>query len=77
MKEKVAFKIHNLQSALNLVEALTLEKYTVQIKTVYKEYPREYQIDCYKVTVLEEDIKGVPLAEQPDFDWTVRDKEPL
>lgn len=73
MKEKVVFKIKDLQSALDLVKALTLEKYTIQIETVYKEYPREYQIDYHKVTVLEEDLD----CSKPEGDWTVRDKAPL
>lgn len=59
MKEKVVFKINNLQSALDLVSALTLERYVVQIETVYGEYPYENRILYHKVTVLE-DLKDTP-----------------
>ena len=66
MKEKAVFKMHDLQSALDLVRALTLEQYIV-----YGEYPYENRIIHHKVTVLEEE------PDSPAYDLKVRDKEPL
>lgn len=64
-------KIKNMQFVVDIVKALTLEGYTVQVRTIYKEYPYENRILHHILTIVEED------PDVPEGDWTVRDKEPL
>lgn len=48
------YKFTTIQRVLEFIEPLLLEgKHSVNIKTFYEEYPREYSIDYFEVTVKE------------------------
>lgn len=50
------YKFTSIDRVLEFIEPLLVEgNYKVSIKTLYKEFPREYQIDYFEVTV--EEIK--------------------
>lgn len=71
------YKFTSIDRTLEFVKPLLVEgTYSVSIRTFYKDYPREYQIDRYEVTVKDiDEEKHDPTLEQGD--WVVRDKEPL
>lgn len=48
------YKFTSIDRVLKFIEPLLVEgKYNVSAKTFYKEYPREYMIDYFEVTVKE------------------------
>lgn len=71
------YKFTSIDRTLEFIRPLLIEgKYSVNVRTFYKDYPREYDIDHFEVAVKELDKeKYIPPLEQ--VDWTVRNKEPL
>ena len=48
------YKFTSIDRVLEFIKPLLVEgNYKVSIKTLYKEFPREYQIDYFEVTVEE------------------------
>ena len=48
------YKFRTIDRTLEFIRPLLLEgKHMVSVKTFYKEYPREYSIDYFEVTVEE------------------------
>ncbi len=65
-KPIIALKIKNIQSVVDVVKALTLEGYTVQVQTIYKEYPYENTILHHRLTIIEEDTEN---KNNPELDF--------
>ena len=50
------YKFTSIDRVLEFIKPLLVEgRYSVSVRTFYKEYPREYSIDYFEVTV--EEIK--------------------
>lgn len=53
MNEKCVLKLKYPSDVLKITEALTNNKYEVKITPIFKEFPREYDIEHYEVSVVE------------------------
>lgn len=47
-------KIKDMNSLLDIVKSLILNDYTVDIKTIYQEFPREKYIDYFEVNYVKD-----------------------
>ena len=53
-RKMTVYKFTSIDRTLEFIKSLIVEgKYSVSARAFYKEYPREYQIDYYEVTVKE------------------------